>query len=478
MRETGPPRPVDPPPSPGAGLLARTTMGIVAFVLLSIAASMPGVGRGTLVTWLIGLGCGYVALTGRGISVADRSPDGSPRRSGLTFTSGALLFIVVTGFISVVSNPRFPNERGDLPGYMPVTLLLLVAALGVAAWRHEGWRRVGKGFVAGYVVLTLGQCTGRWTEAADALLPDLPKRSRPFRTTASGRVHEPVVVGRDNAAAPQRHLTFATPHGAARLAAVALTARRCAFAWRDSHPASGFPATRDELLAGPGCASGLSNRAGDWTLSFGPPSAGTPRPVRTLRVAVHPAEAYGGPLPRFEIDQRGIVLKFLGGIEPPRIVASPVPAIRRLVRCAQLGLGDMGSRSAQRGPATGMLPLPGCAGVFVPVTGPASRAEPAQVLTFSIDANSQLTSPGPDSSSDTYVARLTRADSDTARAFTIDVRPVGGGRRYFVDGTGNVHVTAEPRAATANDPLVTQCDDAPQRPCTAAAMQPSPAPDR
>ena len=87
------------------------------------------------------------------------------RKNELTVGFGAVLFLVINLVIWFVANPRFPNQSGPMPAWLPYLMLGMVLALAILAARYTEWRRVAAGAVLTFAIISTRGCTEPWSQA-------------------------------------------------------------------------------------------------------------------------------------------------------------------------------------------------------------------------------------------------------------------------------------------------------------------------
>lgn len=381
-------------------------------------------------------------------------------RTAGTIALGVVGFLFVNLAVGIAANPRFPNEEGPMPRWLPLAMLALVVGLAALASRSARWRRIAAGFVLGYVLLTLGfdgQLTTSWSVAVTRL--------DPMREPARRRRED---AARDSARADGRRryaAIMSAAEGRNTLARRALEAMRCAFAYRALNPSDGFPVTLDELGRGGGDCAGY--RDGGWRIEGTPRQViaprsrqqGTPVTRFSLRTTPDP-RVIGSGHPVVVADERGLLTVRQTADDVPHVVASPVPALLELRRC--VGSAPRTADGPVRLAALLDRSAPACDTLARRLVEqpPDSLAPGAAVLLLRLDADSRVLGTGGTSAAWYLVAY----EADASRAsdgFALRAWPhtgTGTGRSFLVADDGDVHATAEPRMARADDPLAEPCE--------------------
>lgn len=92
------------------------------------------------------------------------------RNSELTVGFGVVLFLIINLVIWFVANPRFPNESGPMPAWLPYLMLGMVLAIAILAARYPKWRRVAAGAVLSFAIISTRGCTEPWSQAVANLV--------------------------------------------------------------------------------------------------------------------------------------------------------------------------------------------------------------------------------------------------------------------------------------------------------------------
>jgi hypothetical protein len=391
----------------------------------------------------------------------------SPARTAGSIAVGVVGFLLVNLAVGIAANPRFPNEEGPMPRWLPLVMLALVVGLAVLAARSPRWRRIAAGFVLGYVLMTLqfdGALTSSWSVAATRL--------DPMREPARRRRED---AARDSTRADGRRRYVAmmsSADGRNTLSRRALEAMRCAFAYRALHPSAGFPVTLEELGLGGGDCAGY--RDGGWRIEGTPRQVLAPQPRQTatpvtrlsLRTTPDP-RLMGAVHPVVDVDERGILTIRRTASDEPHAAASPVPALLELRRCVN------GATRTADGPVrlAALLDMstPACdtLGRRLMEQPSDSLAPGATVLLLRLDADSRVLGTG-SAAVTWYLVAYEANGSRASDGFALRAWPHAGpgtGRSFLVAEDGEVHVTTERRAATGDDPLAEPCEADPRVAC-------------
>lgn len=392
--------------------------------------------------------------------------DSTPRLRGLHIPAGVVLFLVANLVVGVIANPRFPNQRGPVPGWLPWAMLGGLVALGRAALRDEGWRKVATGFVIAWFGLALwsrGGFTTTFNELPMRLDPTRGWRMR--RAAAAERARQ---VEENRAEDAQR----AAEDSAARvlrtrLARVAVSASACLFRHRDRHPELGFAVTSEELAdGGPGCAQWVdtaASRRGGFRVRVGRIGRTPGQRVEraSLIIEPHPVSV-GRRFPYFSLDAHGMLTKREDSSEP-YLMATPLPALLELRECLLLAPPAARDSSADLRALLRTV-SPACADFAgrseaIPAEGP-PPARPGIRLCLRIDGRQSC---GGDVVVARYAVRWEPAgDGFRLRAQWDGVHPA---RRFLVTPDGSVHATGAARDATEADPRPYQCEFRPDIHC-------------
>jgi hypothetical protein len=391
-----------------------------------------------------------------------------PRRSIALLAAGAVGFLIVNVIVGAAANPRFPNEEGPMPRWLPAAMLAMVVGLALLAARHAPWRRIAAGFVFGYLLLAVGcngQLTTSWSIAATRLHPTREPARRRREDAARDSA---LVEGRARYVA-----RMSSAEGRTLLARTAFDVMRCAFAYRAQHASDGFPSTLQELgLGGGECARHAvagPRREGTPHIALAARAQEAGLPVTRLGVRLTPdPRLMPARLPLFVVDERGIVTVRTTAAGDARVVASPVPALLQLRRCL-LATGRLGT-DASAGVRTRLeMSAPPCDSLRGRMTGQRTGTLPpgTVVLQLHLDADSRLLGSGAESAR-WYQVSLQVDGSGDADVVTVHAWPFEGrgtGRSYLVARDGSVHAVAEARDATEADPLAEACEVDPGVPC-------------
>jgi hypothetical protein len=375
--------------------------------------------------------------------------------------AGVVLFVIVNGSVYLAANPRFPNQEGPMPRALPYQVLGFLVVLGLAAWKHAGWRRVAFGFLIGFVgttILTLGACTVTWPAMAVALDPTREPR-RLARLEAARESAWRVEL-------PKRIAEVRSEKGRAYLARTLGEAAHCAFTYRDAHPDRGFPVSLQELgVAGDDCGQFAGALSGgrwnnSWTVALVPPPAAT-LPVTSLRLRIAPSKNLGIDYPQLELDERGFLTMRDASTAPPHVVASPVPALLALRECVSTAVP-----SPYRSDPLSLMSLLG-------TTGPSCATLAKQTMrngdTMELAVRLDSRVAGRDESPGAqYVVHYLPRRERPSEGFVLSAESVGVGsprRHYLVALDGSVHATSESRDATETDPPPEACEADPTIAC-------------
>ena len=369
---------------------------------------------------------------------------------------GAIIFVVVNYLLYSIEHPWWTEGfTGIYPGtFTPILLAIAFFILLFATIGRRG-RSFGVGFVTAFAVLTvtsMGSCTRHWADPADYLR--VYSKQGLNRTARRAELSE-----KDKRWVDSVRSAGVDPRwGAKRL----LLVRSCmeSFSRRDSTKRLLPPDSASVANQRGGCSdldAYMGRQRSGWHWRYTPPSGengflleGYPDPVLGL----------DGPL--FELDTLGLVIQRERPGAPPMLAASPIAAMRQLRECVEFMLAlppPPGAKSSAPMTVYDMRTNKGAPPQCTELRDPPQQGVGAGDLNAVILFLPQDHLPKDAAMiySLLYVPR-----DDGGREFDVHARPVsfpgGAVRSYLFTHSGQLHVTAENRAATVSDPAPEACE--------------------
>ena len=332
-------------------------------------------------------------------------------------------------------------------------VLLLLAAIG---WR--GWS-FGVGFVAALAILTVGSvgsCTGHWADPLHYLLVyqrdvEATTRNRARTTAADQKWRDSLrTAGMWRAWGARRTLLITS----------------CIATYRRRDGARRLPPDSATITnQGTGCRDwdAFEGRRSGWSWRYVPSRTGDSGFV--LESYPDPPIGLDGPL--YLIDESGLLVERERTGAPAMLVTSPVAVMHALRVCIRQALALPRPRGSARGTSLTLeairnLPGSPCPSLGVVAFGGVGAGDSnAAVIRLPQGAllNDQVTA---------YTLLYVPKDR-TGRAFDVLARPQyfpgSGVRSYLLTEAGQLHVTAQERAATPADPAPEPCEVDLKAPC-------------